>query len=613
MNIQGSRKLLHRVTERLRRVMRSVLGLIHWQAQASMPLVSIIMPTWNRSYVIERAIQSVSDQSYPRWECIIIDDGSTDDTCERLEPYLVDRRFRYLTRPHLGVCEARNAGLAQAHGEIIAYLDTDNLWLPNYLTAIVTAFVEEDGLQSAYTAQIIHDHKMKSSYVRARDFEFAALSCENYIDLNVFSHRRSLFERYGGFDKRLTRLTDWDLILRYTERDQVKLVPVIGGIYHQFGSADQISTIDNYYHNRYRVLSKRPRPAQLPIKVLYAVWHYPQLSESYVRTEIAGVRQLGVDVEIWSEENVAAPFVSEVTVHRGSLGDAIARVKPDVVHSHWLNIAEKYSGEVAAAGLALTVRGHGFEFSPTLVARLDENPTVRAAYIFPHLATECAGVSKKIKPLPVTFNPELYSPGHNKDRRMVLRVGCALPTKDYLTFMQVAQLCPDHRFVLVVCRAYKLEDYLNEIIAMRDRLGAQVELLSDLQHEEVAKLMSRAGIYVHTNGANSSFGMPVSIAEAMATGSYIIGRRCPGALAYIQNAGQFYETAEEAAALVRQTEHWSDEQWRQAYVRSIDHAYSNFISTEVLAQMVADWRQIACSDQKSVAKGDQAEHLACWK
>jgi len=98
--------------------------------------------------------------------------------------------------------------------------------------------------------------------------------------------------------------------------------------------------------------------------VLYALWHYPQLSESYVRTEIAAVRKMGVEVEVWSEEDVSAPFSSDVPVHRGTLRDALALVKPDLVHAHWLDMAEKYSADVQAAGLPLTVRGHGFEFSP---------------------------------------------------------------------------------------------------------------------------------------------------------------------------------------------------------------------------------------------------------
>ncbi len=183
---------------------------------------------------------------------------------------------------------------------------------------------------------------------------------------------------------------------------------------------------------------------------------------------------------------------------------------------------------------------------------------------------------------------------------MVLRTGCALPTKDYVTFFKTALLCPDHRFVLVLCRAYQLESYFDEVRAMQEQLQAPVELWSDLQHEDVARQMSQAGIYFHTNGPDSSFGMPISICEAMATGSYVIGRRCQATVAYIQDAGAFYETAEEAAALIRQTDGWSEEQWRQAQIRSLDRAYGSFVSTEVLEQVVADWRTLTGNAKSSM-------------
>lgn len=269
------------------------------------------------------------------------------------------------------------------------------------------------------------------------------------------------------------------------------------------------------------------------------------------------IRGKGVEVEVWSEHEAPAPFPSDVPIHRGSLREALARVRPDLVHTHWLHMAQRYSAKMQAAGLPLTVRGHGYEFSPEVVAILDQNPVIRAVYLFPHLAARCYGISEKIRPFPATFNPSLYRPSQNKDRQLVMRTGAALPTKDYLTFMQAARLCPDHRFVLVLCRENKPGVYLQEIIAMRDQLGAPVEIHTDWQHEEVAGMMSQAGIYFHTNGPDSPFGMPISIIEAMATGSYIISRRCPGSAEYIHDAGNVYDTVEEAAALICQTEGWS--------------------------------------------------------
>jgi glycosyltransferase involved in cell wall biosynthesis len=274
------------------------------------------------------------------------------------------------------------------------------------------------------------------------------------------------------------------------------------------------------------------------------------------------------------------------------LSDALRTVRPDLVHTHWLDMAEQYSTEVSAAGLPLTVRGHGFEFTPELVARLDRNPVVHAAYVFPHMAARCRGTSTKIRPLPAAFNPDLYEPAAEKNPRLVVRTGCALPSKDYATFLRTARLCPNHTFVLVLCRAFMKESYADEVIALKNQLDAPVEVHINWQHEEIASLMKRAGVYLHTNGRDSPFGMPISIIEAMATGSYVIGRRCAGASEFLGDAGELYDSPEEAAALIQRTESWTSQDWHRASMRSIERAYSEFASPEVTNRIVEDWLRI---------------------
>jgi len=96
-------------------------------------LVSIIVPTYNRSHLIGEAIQSVIDQSYENWELIIVDDGSTDDTRKRVEEFK-DDRIRYYFIEHSGIIgNVRNVGLRYVRGDYIAFLDSDDIWLPNKL------------------------------------------------------------------------------------------------------------------------------------------------------------------------------------------------------------------------------------------------------------------------------------------------------------------------------------------------------------------------------------------------------------------------------------------------------------------------------------------------
>ena len=96
-------------------------------------LVSIIVPTYNRGNLIGETIQSVIDQSYKNWELIIVDDGSTDDTKKRVEEFK-DTRIQFHLTVHSGVIgRVRNRGITYSKGNYIAFLDSDDLWLPNKL------------------------------------------------------------------------------------------------------------------------------------------------------------------------------------------------------------------------------------------------------------------------------------------------------------------------------------------------------------------------------------------------------------------------------------------------------------------------------------------------
>lgn len=96
-------------------------------------LVSVVLPTYNRVHLISETIQSVMDQSYSNWELIIIDDGSTDDTENRIKKFN-DNRIHYHAIAHCGILgKVRNVGLRHSKGDYIAFLDSDDVWLPHKL------------------------------------------------------------------------------------------------------------------------------------------------------------------------------------------------------------------------------------------------------------------------------------------------------------------------------------------------------------------------------------------------------------------------------------------------------------------------------------------------
>ena len=182
------------------------------------PLVSIIMPSWNRAFTIGEAIQSVLDQSYPDWELIICDDASEDRTAEVVRSF-DDRRIRYMKFLKSNGAGARNKGLRQARGEIIAYLDSDNMWHPLFLDLMLRRLLAAPGSAIAYAAYLdteISGARVHLHGVSRPPFRPVRLSSKNFMDLNSIVHHRRLYDWLGGFDGALPRLQDWDLALRYT-------------------------------------------------------------------------------------------------------------------------------------------------------------------------------------------------------------------------------------------------------------------------------------------------------------------------------------------------------------------------------------------------------------
>ena len=117
-------------------------------------LVSVIMPSYNTAKFISETIESVLAQTYPNWELIIADDCSTDDTDAVVRPYLADGRIRYMkNEKNSGAAVSRNRALREAKGKWIAFLDSDDLWLPEKLEKQI-AFMEQNNCRFSYTNYI---------------------------------------------------------------------------------------------------------------------------------------------------------------------------------------------------------------------------------------------------------------------------------------------------------------------------------------------------------------------------------------------------------------------------------------------------------------------------
>jgi GT2 family glycosyltransferase/glycosyltransferase involved in cell wall biosynthesis len=224
------------------------------------PIVSIILPTYNRESSLAKAINSVLAQSFQDWELIVSDDGSTDGTAHLVASHHeLDARIVYLPGSRGGVSSARNRAMLVARGQIFCYLDSDNTWREQYLQAVYDQLAGKLRVScyAALKAYILDDSGATvEELTLLNDFDAQRIRRRNQIDLNTFAHSRDLFDSKGGFDESLTRLVDWDLILRYSRvAPPSKIAEVSADYYHHRGE-ERVSISQNYALNRFRIALK---------------------------------------------------------------------------------------------------------------------------------------------------------------------------------------------------------------------------------------------------------------------------------------------------------------------------------------------------------------------
>jgi len=223
-------------------------------SENSAPRVSVIIPTYNRGWTIERTVDSVLAQTFRDFELIVVDDGSQDDTADILAGYGTD--IRVIRQPNAGVSAARNTGIRAAGGEFIAFLDSDDYWLPEklhvqiaYLDAHPAAVIcqtEEIWIRNGKRVNPKKVHKKPSG----RIFRASLALC--LVSPSAVMLRRELFDEIGGFDETLPACEDYDIWLRISAHYPVYLVhtPLI---IKTGGHADQLSRMVGL--DRYRIRS----------------------------------------------------------------------------------------------------------------------------------------------------------------------------------------------------------------------------------------------------------------------------------------------------------------------------------------------------------------------
>ncbi len=195
------------------------------------PLVSVIIPTYNRTQYICEAVDSVLAQTYRNIEVIVVDDGSTDNTEEILSQY--DSKIKYVFQNNAGPSAARNNGIKQARGDLLAFLDSDDIWFPEKLERQIQLMKQSrnTGLVSCGSYIINVSGEITASPIIKKNHENKKLFLKELMVHNVVSGggsaaliKKKCFEELGLFSENLWIGEDWDMWIRIAKHYDIRFV-----------------------------------------------------------------------------------------------------------------------------------------------------------------------------------------------------------------------------------------------------------------------------------------------------------------------------------------------------------------------------------------------------
>lgn len=208
------------------------------------PQVSIVVPCYNQAQYLDEALQSVLDQTYIDWECIVVNDGSPDDTEIVAKTWLdKDTRFKYVYQENRGLSSARNYGISQAQGEYILPLDADDKISKDYVFLAIEAFQEEDSLKVVYCKA--EKFGEETGVWDLEPFSLFNLSRKNMIFCSAV-YRKKDWELVGGYDVNMKYgCEDWGFWIAVLKNGgNVKQLDEVG-FYYRIKTISMIKKVEN--------------------------------------------------------------------------------------------------------------------------------------------------------------------------------------------------------------------------------------------------------------------------------------------------------------------------------------------------------------------------------
>jgi glycosyltransferase involved in cell wall biosynthesis len=228
------------------------------------PLVSVIIPVYNGERYLTETLNSVIAQTEQNWEIIAVNDGSSDRSQALLDEAATrdPDRIRVVSVSNGGVSRARNAGVSVARGTYIAFLDQDDLWMPEKLDRQIGQFRSDGTLGISFTNESIIDDSgavlrekvLTFTGKRNRGCVFRHLVFDNFIAISSVMLRRELFLGIGGFDPQYSLAEDYDFLLKAVKKVPVDYIDVPLLLYREHGESGTHKRIDQITRESFSVL-----------------------------------------------------------------------------------------------------------------------------------------------------------------------------------------------------------------------------------------------------------------------------------------------------------------------------------------------------------------------
>ncbi len=285
------------------------LGFSYEINEKSLPLVSVVIPTYNRADKVERSIYSVLNQTYRNVEIIIVDDGSTDSTEKVISNLICNNSniYYYKMEVNGGPASARNYGVARTHGDYIAFHDDDDEWHPDKLFIQMTCMLNDSsvdmtfGQMSRYNdGEFVDTVLAEFDWYKMKDDFHLEEVLNNYVGAPTIVIKKEAFECVDGFTEKLNCLEDWDFAIRASKKLKLKYIgtPLMDV---NISKKSVTHDLDGYVYSWSYILRTN-------IKEVVSTGRYISLMKKHLRNTISGSAELLHYLELVKESLTADIF-----------------------------------------------------------------------------------------------------------------------------------------------------------------------------------------------------------------------------------------------------------------------------------------------------------------